>query len=58
MAPLKRDSLRGKAMGTAPAMMLIDEGADVCYARRADGMTALKFAVMDFLHKVNRSLIA
>lgn len=57
MASLESDSLRGKAMRTAAAMMLIDEGADLRYARRSDGVTAFKFAVNDCPLEVIQALI-
>lgn len=47
----------GKVKGSKAALQLIAAGADVRFIRRADSMTALKFAVQDCTPEVIQTLI-
>ena len=45
LTPLAVACLKGKKMGSAVAILLLEKGANACYVRESDGMTAYKFAL-------------
>lgn len=57
MTPLMHSCSLGKSKGTKVGLQLIEAGADVNYVRKADGMTALMFAVHDCKPELIQALI-
>jgi len=57
MTPLMHACSCGKTKGSRVALRLIEANADVTYVRKADEMTALKFAVHDCSPDVIQALI-